>query len=102
VRGRRTALRGLLYEFGVTPPQGRHSGLRQLASNAPEINDAVPAVMVRLVDDQLLALADIEGHVQAMEGGISLMLKSQESARRLRDTPAMPCSGGWDFRWCGW
>ncbi|WP_374503506.1 hypothetical protein [Zoogloea sp.] len=51
MRGRRTALRGLLYEFGVTLPQGRHSGLRQLASNAPEINDAVPAVMVRLVDD---------------------------------------------------
>ncbi|MBK7848528.1 MAG: transposase [Zoogloea sp.] len=61
------ALRGLLYEFGVTLPRGRHSGLRQLAQQRAEINDAVPAVMVQLVDDQLLALADIERHVQAME-----------------------------------
>ena len=87
------ALRGLLYEFGVTLPRGRHSGLRQLAQQRAEINDAVPAVMVRLVDDQLLALADIERHVQAMEEEISLMLKSQESARRLRDTPGIGVLG---------
>ncbi|WP_374476819.1 hypothetical protein [Zoogloea sp.] len=53
----------------MTLPQGRHLGLRQLAQQRAEINDAVPAVMVRLADDQLLALADIEWHVQAMEGG---------------------------------
>ncbi len=87
------ALRGLLYEFGVTLPRGRHSGLRQLAQQRAEINDTLPAVMVRLVDAQLLALADIERHVQAMEEEIKLMLKSQESARRLRDTPGIGVLG---------
>ncbi|MBK6655976.1 hypothetical protein [Zoogloea sp.] len=62
------ALRGLLYEFGVTLPRGGTRASDNWPSRA-EINDAVPAVIVQLVDDQLLALADIERHVQAMEEG---------------------------------
>jgi len=87
------ALRGLLYEFGVILPQGRHSGLQHLAQQRAVLNDTLPAVMVRLVDAQLLALADIERHVQAMEDEISLLLKGQESARRLRDTPGIGVLG---------
>lgn len=87
------ALRGLLYEFGVILPQGRHLGLRHLAQHRSAINEVLPAVMVRLVDAQLLALADIERHVQAMEDEIKLLLKSQESARRLHDTPGIGVLG---------
>lgn len=83
------ALRGLLYEFGVILPKGRETGLKQLAEQRAEINDKLPAVMVRLVDDQLRALDDVEQHVQAMEDEIALLLKNLQSAQRLQQTPGI-------------
>ena len=87
------ALRGLLYEFGVTLPQGRPAGLKHLSEKRAAINGALPAVMVRLVDDQLRALEDIEQHIKAMDDEIALLLKSLESARRLRETPGIGILG---------
>lgn len=78
------ALRGLLYEFGVPLPKSKAAGFRYLAAHRAAINDQLPAVMVRLLDDQLSALHDIERHVQAMEDELAVLQKTLDAAQRLR------------------
>lgn len=87
------ALRGLLYEFGIVLPRGRKSGLRRLAERRAEVDAALPAVMVRLLDHQLLALHELDSHVQALEDELSAMQRSDEAARRLRATPGIGLLG---------
>jgi transposase len=83
------ALRGLLYEFGVTLPRGKRVGMRYLAEHRAEIDAQLPATMVRLLNDQLLALQDIERHVQAMDQEIEVVQKTNETAVRLRKVPGI-------------
>jgi len=87
------ALRGLLYEFGVALPRGKRVGMRYLAEHRVEIDAQLPATMVRLLNDQLLALQDIERHVQAMDQEIEVVQKTNETAVRLRKVPGIGVLG---------
>lgn len=87
------ALRGLLYEFGIVLPKGKRVGMKYLAEHRADIDVQLPAMMVRLLEDQLLALQDIERHVQAMEQEIEVMQRTNEVARRLRKVPGIGVLG---------
>lgn len=87
------ALRSLLYEFGVALPRGKRVGMRCLAEHRAEIDAQLPATMVRLLNDQLLALQDIERHVQAMDQEIEVVQKTNETAVRLRKVPGIGVLG---------
>ncbi len=87
------ALRGLLYEFGVALPRGKRVGMRYLAEQRVDIDSQLPATMVRLLNDQLLALQDIERHVQAMDQEILAVQKANETALRLRKVPGIGVLG---------
>lgn len=87
------AIRGLLYEFGITLPQGKITGLQALATQRGQIDEKLPAMMQRLIDDQLLALKDIDRHVQAMDHEIAAVQKDDACARRLRNTPGIGVLG---------
>lgn len=87
------AMRGLLGEFGAVLPKGKRSGLKYLGEHRAEIDAQLPEVMVRLLDDQLLALQDIQRHVQAMEDEIAAVQKGDATALRLRHTPGIGVLG---------
>lgn len=87
------AMRGLLYEFGVVLPKGKQVGLKHLAEHRPEIDDSLPALMVRLLNHQLLALQDIERHVRAMDDEIAAVQKGDPAAQRLRQAPGIGVLG---------
>lgn len=87
------ATRGLLHEFGVNLPQGRQTALDTLARHRARIDETLPATMVRLLDDQLLALQDIERHVKAMDEEIALVQKFDAAAKRLRKAPGIGVLG---------
>lgn len=87
------ALRGLLYEFGVVLPKGRRAGLRWLGEHRAEVESQLPALMVRLLQDQLSALAQLQQHVQAMEAEIEQVQRSNELAQRLREVPGIGLLG---------
>lgn len=87
------ALRGLLYEFGVTLPVGKQAGLKALAARRAEIEAVLPATMVRLIDAQLAALADVQRQVQAIEDELGGVQASNETARRLRQVPGIGLLG---------
>lgn len=87
------ALRGLLYEFGVTLPVGKQAGLKALAARRAEIDAQLPATMVRLLDAQLSALDDVQRHVQALEDEIGTVQEASETAQRLRQVPGIGLLG---------
>lgn len=83
------AVRGLLYEFGVTLPKGRTLGLRWLAEHRPEIDAKLPALMLRLLHEQLSALEQLDRHVQTMHAEIEQMVRTNALAGRLREVPGI-------------
>lgn len=83
------ALRGLLYEFGVALPQGREQALRWLAEHRAELEQKLPALMLRLMQHQLTALGQIDAHVQAMTAEIESMVRASDLARRLIKVPGI-------------
>jgi transposase len=86
-------LRGLMYEFGVVLPQGRHAGLRVLAERRAEIDRSLPALMVRLVDELLRTLKEIEHSIEIAEGEIAAVQKSSQTAKALRKIPGVGVLG---------
>lgn len=87
------ALRGLLYEFGVMLPRGKALGLKTLNARRAEFDAMLPALMQRLVDQQLEALRHVERQVQHVEAELSLVQASDASARRLRQVPGLGLLG---------
>jgi transposase len=86
-------LRGLVYEFGVVLPQGRHAGLRALAERRAQINESLPELMVRLVDDLLRTLKEIGHNIEVAEGEIAAVQKSSQTAKALRQIPGIGVLG---------
>jgi transposase len=87
------AMRSLLYEFGVVLPRGKQAGLQHLAEHRAQIDARLPAMMARLLNDQLSALHDIQRHVQAMEGELQAFQRADPNAQRLRRTPGIGLLG---------
>lgn len=87
------ALRGLLYEFGVVLPQGKALGLKTLAERRSQIDEQLPELMRRLLDQQLAALRLLEQQVQQIEAELELVQKSEPRAQRLRQVPGIGLLG---------
>lgn len=81
-------LRGLLYEFGVVLPV-KKAGFKALAEKRPQLDQQLPATMLRLVDAQLLALKDVELKIAQVEAEIDVVQKNNETAKRLRQIPGI-------------
>ena len=86
------ALRGLLYEFGVVLPAGKVLGLKVLAARRAEFDERLPALMRRLVDQQLAALR-LEQEVTRIEAELKVVQKNDANARRLRKVPGIGLLG---------
>ena len=87
------AMRGLLYEFGVRLPKGKEAGRKALTEQRPQIDEKLPTTMVRLINDQLAGLQDIERHVEAMDQEIALVQRNDVAAKRLRKAPGIGMLG---------
>jgi transposase len=87
------ALRGLLYEFGVVLPQGKVLGLKVLAARRAEFDAQLPALMQRLVDQQLAALRQLEHEVARIEAELQSVQKTDETTKRLRKVPGIGLLG---------
>lgn len=87
------ALRGLLYEFGVVLPKGRHVALRLLAEQRAQIEQRLPAAMVQLLDSQLQALRALDEQLAALQAQIEAVQRHSEVAQRLRQVPGIGLLG---------
>lgn len=101
------ALRSLLYEFGVVLPVGKQIALKALAAQRADIDEKLPASMVRLIDAQLQALKEVEHNVKVFEDEIAVVQKSHDTAKRLRQVPGIGLLGATALSavlgdGCGW
>lgn len=87
------ALRGLLYEFGVVLPKGKDAAVQALGEQRAQIDAQLPASMVRLLDQQLRALREIEHDVHVFDEEIAAVQKTLPSAKRLRPVPGIGVLG---------
>jgi transposase len=87
------ALRGLLYEFGVVLPAGKHAGLKALGAHRAEIDAKLPGPMQRLVDGQLDTLKDIERRIDQLEAEIAVVQQQLAQASKLRRVPGIGLLG---------
>jgi transposase len=87
------ALRGLLYEFGVVLPQGKHTGLRTLTEKLGQAQHQLPATMVMLAQHQLEAIRQLDEYVRFYETQLQVLLKATDSARCLAEVPGIGVMG---------
>ena len=87
------ALRGTLYEFGVTLPGGKQAGLKALGAHRAQIDEMVPATMQRLIDGQLATLKDIQRRIDELELEIGVQHKQLDMAAKLREVPGIGLLG---------
>ena len=81
------AMRGLLYEFGVVLPKGREIGIGEIAQRRVAIDAMLPPTMIRLLDEQLRTIREIEHNVKVMDREISVTRKTSEAAKGLYKVP---------------
>ena len=86
-------VRGLLYEFGVVLPGGKQSRLKAVGANRAQIDDKLPQLMSRLVDQQLQTLRDIERSIEQIEAEIAEQQRQLDKARVLREVPGIGVLG---------
>jgi transposase len=87
------ALRGLLYEFGVVLPGGKCAGLKALRQARADIDARLPESMVRLMEQQLWALQQIDTNVEFFDAQIAEAQNAQDSAKTLRQIPGVGVLG---------
>ncbi len=86
-------VRGLLYEFGVVLPGGKQVGLKAIGANRAQIDDKLPQLMSRLVDQQLQTLRDIDRSIEQIEDEIAEQQRQLDKARVLREVPGIGVLG---------
>ena len=87
------ALRSLLYEFGLVAPKGRKMVMRWVAEHRAQVDTQLPPLMVRLLDEQLQALRELDVHVQAAELQIEQLQQTNPAAQQLREVPGIGVLG---------
>jgi transposase len=83
------SMRGLLYEFGVFLPKGKTIGLNAITERRAEINDRLPAIMIRLLDEQLRTVHEIEHNVKTLDREITVVRKASKVAQALYKVPGI-------------
>jgi transposase len=86
-------LRGLLYEFGFVLPRGSAAALRQLAAQREEVDQRVPAMLVRSMQLHLEMIGQCETTISALEGELKLVLRQLPAAQRLLQIPGVGLLG---------
>ena len=87
------ALRGTLYEFGVTLAGGKHAGLQALATHRAQIDAKMPATIQRLIDGQLATLKEIARRIDELEAEIGVQQDQLQEAAKLREVPGIGLLG---------
>jgi transposase len=83
------SLRGLLYEFGVVLPKGPEAALKKLAEQRPVVDEQLPELLVRMLDEELRALRELQHNVLMMEAEMRQLQRSVPQAKRLSAIPGI-------------
>ena len=86
-------LRSMLYEFGVVAPKGRKKVLEWVAQHRAQVEEQIPPALVRLLDQQIEVLRDLDQRIGADEQLIAQAQQGNQTARELRKVPGIGLLG---------
>jgi transposase len=86
-------LRSMLYEFGVVAPKGRRKVVEWLAQHRAQVEEQIPLALVRLLDQQLEVLRDLDQRIAVDEQMIAQAQQGNQTARELRKVPGIGLLG---------
>ena len=87
------ALRGALYEFGVTLPRGKHAGLKALATHRAQIDAKMPATIQGSSTGSSPRSRSIERRIDELEAEIGVQQDQLHEAATLREVPGIGLLG---------
>jgi transposase len=82
-------LRGLMYEFGVTFRAGRVAGLSEMRARMAELEEALPAVLISSLQDQLQRIDGLEQDIDQLETRIGAWQKQEAACRAIAEVPGI-------------
>jgi transposase len=82
-------LRGLLYEFGVSLPQGRKKGLARLVEEIPLLEERLSPMVMELIRQQIQRIRTFDQDIAEIENMLLLWKKEDNSSQRLMDIPGV-------------
>jgi transposase len=82
-------LRGLLYEFGASFRAGRVASLGEIRARMAELEDALPAMLFRALQDHLKRIDGLEHDIDEIEKGIGAWQKQEVACRAIAEVPGI-------------
>ncbi|HAG75275.1 MAG TPA: IS110 family transposase, partial [Thauera sp.] len=82
-------LRGLLYEFGVILPAGRHKAMTQVAQALAQLEDTLPAMALEVLREQCASIEALSAQIEEIERKLAAWRKEDEAAKRLMQVPGV-------------
>ncbi|QQX85616.1 IS110 family transposase [Cupriavidus necator] len=82
-------LRGLLGEYGLHFAKGRIALLAELQTRRAEIEQSIPATLLRAIERQQMALRQLDEQIQLIERDITAWLKSEPAAQAVEGIPGI-------------
>jgi transposase len=82
-------LRGLLGEYGLHFAKGRKAFLAELRTRRSEIDQTMPALLLRALEQQLSALRQLDEHIQLIERDIQGWLRAHPAAQAVEKIPGV-------------
>ena len=82
-------LRGLLYEFGVDLPQGRHRGMARVGEELARLEGRLSPLVIDVIRDQLRRIETLDRDIAGIEKKLLLWKKQDESSRKLMEIPGV-------------
>ena len=82
-------LRGLLYEFGISVPQGRKRGMARLVEEIPLIEERLSPMVMELIRQQILRIKTFDRDITEIENMLFLWKKEDKASQKLMDIPGV-------------
>ena len=82
-------LRGLLYEFGISLPQGRKKGMSRVVEKVALLEGRLSPMVIELIRQQIQRIKTFDQDIAGIENKLLLWKKEDKARQKLRDIPGV-------------
>lgn len=82
-------LRGLLYEFGISLPQGRKKGMSRVEEEVALLEGRLSPMVIELIRQQIQRIKTFDQDIAGIENKLLLWKKEDKASQKLMDIPGV-------------
>ena len=82
-------LRGLLYEFGISLPQGRKKGMAKVVEEVALLEGRISPMVIELIRQQIQRIKTFDQDIGGIEDKLLLWKKEDKASQKLMDIPGV-------------